>query len=289
MNKQQDKPRFIVMPFQPDTGQEYDGTGLALHFLLGNIMAAQILLKEFWFGWRVKKIFKDQQTLSEFFHGKKHLDNIIQLAREQEIQHWLNGKYYLDSDKLILNLTLSSFKGKTEKFTKKFIVNISDNLIAFRNEFIDWLATFSLPFEQNQLKKIMWPEKITHEGLDFLGRSMEATYMNYVDTSKNKDTIDLKFFKKAVMSSPDSYLAWDMKGWGLYKNKAYKEAEHAFLKAEKLNKYGLGALSGLMWCYIFTNNKHLATKFALAKADVRNENHDKAIAFVTSKIKNLFK
>jgi hypothetical protein len=286
-DQNQDKPRFIVIPFQPDAGQEYNGTGLALHFLLGNLMAVQTLLKEFWFGWRVKKIFKDQQILSKFFQGKKHLNNIAQLAREQEIQYWLSGKYLHDNDRIILNLTLSSFNGTMEEFTKKFIVDMSDNLIAFRNEFIGWLKVISLPFEQNQREKIMWPEHITQEGLDFLGRSMEATYMNYVDTSKDKETIDLKFFKKAVFASPDSYLAWDMKGWGLYKNKSYKEAEDAFLKAVTLNKDGLGALSGLMWCYIFTNNKLLAHKYAIAKADVRNENHEKARIFVTSKIKNM--
>jgi hypothetical protein len=277
------------MPFQPTKKQEYDGIGLALHFLLGNIMAVQTLLKEFWFGWRVKKLFKDQQALTEFLQGEKYLDDMTQLAREQEIQYWLNGKYYVDNDRIILHLTLSCFNGKMEEFTRKFIVDISDNLIAFRNEFIDWLEVFSLPFDQNQLKKIMWPEHITQEGLNFLGRSMEATYMNYVDTSKDKDTIDLKFFKKAVLASPASYLAWDMKGWGLYKNKAYEEAQNAFIKAVTLNKDGLGALSGLMWCYIFTNDKHLANKYAIAKANVRNENHEKARAFVTSKIKNIFK
>ena len=288
-NQKQTKSRFIVMPFQPAYPKGYDRIGMGLHFMLGNIMAVQNLLKEFWFGWRVNKIFKDQQALALFCQGEKCLDNIALLAKEQEIQYWLKGRYSLDNDLIILNLTLSNFNGNQEEYTKKFIVDLSDNLIGFRNKFIDWLGAFSLPFDQNQLEKIMWPENITMEGLNFLGHSMAATYMNYVDTKKDKDPIDLTFFEKAVLASPESYLAWDMKGWGFYKNKDYKEAENAFLKAIAFNKDGLGALSGLMWCYIFTNNKELAKKFAIAKADVRNENHEKAKTFVKNKINTIFK
>lgn len=283
-DQKQDKPRFIVMPFQPATNQEYNGIGLAFHFLLGNIMAVQTLLKEFWFGWRVTKIFKDQIALTAFCQGEKSLDDIAQLAREQEIQYWLNGSFFQDNDRIILNLTISNFDGEMEENTHEFSVDMPDNLISFRMEFIDWLGALSLPFEQNQVKKIMWPEHITQAGLNFLGRSMEATYINFVDTSKSNDPIDLTFFEKAVSASPASYLAWDMKGWGLYKNKAYKEAENAFIKAITLNKYGLGALAGLMWCYIFTNNKRLANKYAIAKADVRDEDHGKARSFVANKI-----
>ena len=49
------KPRLIVLPLQPRKEQAYSGTGLAIHFLLGNIVALHTGLKEFWFGWRVKK------------------------------------------------------------------------------------------------------------------------------------------------------------------------------------------------------------------------------------------
>ena len=88
--------------------------------------------------------------------------------------------------------------------------------------------------------------------------------------------------------TPGIQLTWDMRGWGLYKNKSYKEAEKSFLKAISFNKDGLGALSGLMWCYIFANNTDLATQYAVAKADVRNASHKKAKSFVANKIKTLF-
>ncbi len=287
-DQNQDKQRFIVMPFQPEPEQEYNGIGLGLHFFIGNIMAVQTLLKEFWFGWRANKLFKNQVEMIEFCQGKNSLDNIEQLAREQEIKYWLNGTYVQDNNKINLSLTLSIFNGNIKEHSKKFSVDLSDNLIGFRNEFIDWLGEFSLSFEDAQEKKIMWPEQISFKGLDFLGRSVESTYINYVDNSKPDDPIELKFFEKMVLTAPDSYLAWDMRGWGLYKNKSYKEAEKSFLKAISLNKDGLGALSGLMWCYIFANNTDLATQYAVAKADVRNASHKKAKSFVANKIKTLF-
>ena len=283
-----DKHRFIVMPFQPESEQVYSGIGLGLHFFIGNVMAVQPLLKEFWFGWRVNKLFKNQVEIVEFCQGKKGLDNIEQLAKEQEIKYWLNGTYVQDDNRIILSLVLSIFNGNIKEHSKKFIIDLSDNLIGFRNEFIDWLGEFSLSFKDIQRQKIMWPEQISFKGLDFLGRSVESTYMNYVDNSKPDDPIELEFFEKATLAAPNSYLAWDMKGWGLYKNRSYKEAEKAFLKAISFNKDGLGALSGLMWCYIFVNNTDLATKYAIAKADVRNASHKKAKSFVTNKIKALF-
>jgi len=283
-----DKHRFIVMPFQPESEQVYSGIGLGLHFLIGNVMAVQTLLKEFWFGWRVNKLFKNQVEIVEFCQGKKGLDNIEQLAKEQEIKYWLNGTYVQDDNRIILSLVLSIFNGNIKEHSKKFIIDLSDNLIGFRNEFIDWLGEFSLSFKDIQRQKIMWPEQISFKGLDFLGRSVESTYMNYVDNSKPDDPIELEFFEKAALAAPNSYLVWDMKGWGLYKNRSYKEAEKAFLKAISFNKDGLGALSGLMWCYIFVNNTDLAIKYAIAKADVRNASHKKAKSFVVNKIKILF-
>jgi len=283
-----DRHRFIVMPFQPESEQVYSGIGLGLHFLIGNVMAVQTLLKEFWFGWRVNKLFKNQVEIVEFCQGKKGLDNIEQLAKEQEIKYWLNGTYVQDDNRIILSLVLSIFNGNIKEHSKKFIIDLSDNLIGFRNEFIDWLGEFSLSFKDIQRQKIMWPEQISFKGLDFLGRSVESTYINYVDNSKPDDPIELEFFEKAALAAPNSYLVWDMKGWGLYKNRSYKEAEKAFLKAISFNKDGLGALSGLMWCYIFVNNTDLATKYAIAKADVRNASHKKAKSFVVNKIKILF-
>ncbi|MCP4021929.1 MAG: hypothetical protein GY729_08815, partial [Desulfobacteraceae bacterium] len=238
-----DNPRFIVMPFQPGSGQEYNGTGLALHFLLGNVMAVHTLLKEFWFGWRVNKLFEDQNALMAFCKGQKKLENLAKHSDQQGIRFWLNGNYIHKNGAIHLELNLFDFNGKPRKFSKEFILDLSDKLIEFRNEYLKWLSDCSLSFPQDQVSKIMWPETITQEGLNFLGNAMAATYINYVDRSDPKQDIDLEPFERSVIASPHSYLTWDMHGWGLYKNKSFQEAEAAFLRAIKFNKQGLGALS----------------------------------------------
>ena len=64
------KSRLVVLPFQPQEEQSYDGIGLAIHFLLGNIVAIHTGLKEFWFGWRVKKIFPEKERLVAYCRGE---------------------------------------------------------------------------------------------------------------------------------------------------------------------------------------------------------------------------
>jgi hypothetical protein len=63
------QPRLIVMPFQPAPGQKYDGCGLALHFLLGNVIVLHSDLKELWFGWRVKKLFQGEAAFKAYCRG----------------------------------------------------------------------------------------------------------------------------------------------------------------------------------------------------------------------------
>ena len=62
--KIKDRPQCIVLPFQPDSLQDFNGVGLALHFLLGNVMVLHTGLKECWFGWRVNKIFPEETDLN---------------------------------------------------------------------------------------------------------------------------------------------------------------------------------------------------------------------------------
>lgn len=269
------------MPLQPAAGQGYDGVGLGLHFLLGNVMAVHPLLNEFWFGWRVAKLFIDQDQFTRYCWGEIGFNEIEKSKGIQDVVFRLSGIYEKKAGQLAVSLTLSVFEqpGKTQ--AQSFVIDLSDGLIDFRKKFIAWLETCDLPFTDVQARKILWPERICMKGLDYLGCSMAATYMNYLDPAEVK--INLGWFEKAVKKAPDSYLAWDMKGWGLYKNQSYESAKKAFLKAVSINENGLGALAGLMWCHIFTRNRRQALKWALAKADVRQDSHEKANAFIKTK------
>jgi len=149
------------------------------------------------------------------------------------------------------------------------------------------LDACGLPFPDAQVDKALWPEETTLKGLDLLGRDLE-TY--YLDSSwGDKGPLDPELFDSAVSEAPSSYLAHDLKGWILYRNKDYKTAEESFRSAIKINSNGLGAISGLMWCGVYTNDVEKAYKWAMAKADIRGESREAARASVDRRMKKALK
>jgi hypothetical protein len=279
------KPRLIVLPFQPHEGQAYDGTGLGVHFLLGNVMALHTGLREFWFGWRVKKIFLEKERLRAYCHGGGPQLDIKKIGKEQGIRYWLEGRVQQRGRKIHVTMVLTDTKGERDKWSTELTLDLSDQLIGFRKGFLAWLETRGLPLPDARADMALWPEKTTLEGLDFLGRAMETFYLYYLHSSLDgKGLIDLKWFDRAVCAAPASYLAHDLKGWALYKNKDYKAAEESFRSALTLNSNGLGAMSGLMWCAINANDEQKAYKWAVAKADLRGESRETAKASVKKRM-----
>ena len=68
----------------------------------------------------------------------------------------------------------------------------------------------------------------------------------------------------------------DLLAWAYYRNKDYKQAKASFLRALLLNPNGIGAMSGLMWCSVFMNNKEDALYWASRKAGARMESIEDA-------------
>ena len=279
------RPKLIVLPLQPDKDQEYNGIGLGIHFLLGNMMAIHPELAEFWFGWRANKIFKSVSEFQAFCRGNNDID-LNRVAKEQKIRFWLYGRYRQKKDMIFVSLTLYDADLKKNNEIK-FSLDTADFFVDFGHVFFQWLALCNLPLDHCQMKKAMWKENISIKGLDYLGRAVETTYLNYIDASLFKDGLfDLEWFEKAVIESPLSYLTHDIKGWAFYKNKAYGKSKDSFKKALKKNADGIGALAGMMWCYVFEKNKEKAMEFSIAKADVKKDYHESAIKFIEKKFSN---
>ncbi|MBU1341820.1 MAG: tetratricopeptide repeat protein [Proteobacteria bacterium] len=280
------RSKLIVLPLQPNTDQEYNGIGLGIHFLLGNMIAVHSGLAEFWFGWRANKIFKSVSELHEFCRNKNHFNTVGFHAKEQKIRYWLYGKYKHIKDILLVSLTLYD-----DDFEKKYDIDLylepSDFFVGFGQALFNWLGQCGLPLDHQQISKALWKEDISIKGLECLGWAVETTYRNYIDPLLFKDGLfDLEWFEKAVIESPMSFLTNDLKGWAFYKNKDYKKAKDSFKKALALNPAGIGALSGMMWCHFFEKNKEKAMAFAIAKADVTHEPHDAAVKFIEKKFQN---
>ncbi|MCK5543313.1 MAG: hypothetical protein KAI40_11535, partial [Desulfobacterales bacterium] len=108
------KPKLIVMPFIPEDDQEYNGIGLGIHFFHGNIVALHTGLEEFWFGWRVKRLFPTKELLKAYCSGDGPALDIPKLAKEHEVRYWLTGKYKQNKDLIVLSLSLFDAKGETQ-------------------------------------------------------------------------------------------------------------------------------------------------------------------------------
>ena len=287
MGGEKSKPRLVVLPLIPHEGQAYNGIGLGIHFLLGNVVAVHTGLKEFWFGWRVKKIFPEKEMLKAYCHGKAPRLDIAKLGKEQGIRYWLWGNFQQQGNKMQVALVLTDTKGKPREWTTELTLDPADQLIGFRKGFFAWLGTCGLPLPDAQAARALWPEKISLKGLDLLGRDLEAYYFH--SSWGDKGPFDHKLFDSAVSAAPSSYLAHDLKGWVRYKNKDYKSAGKSFRTAIKINSYGLGAISGLMWCGVYTGDKEEAFKWAEIKADIRGGSREAARASVERRMKKALK
>lgn len=270
IGKDTGKLRFIVLPFQPESMEKFNGVGLSLHFLLGNTVVLNTHLKEFWFGWRTKKLFPARQDLTAYLTGQNEPLNFKQLSTEQEIRFWLYGK---------VNATradLSIYDQATDSHADTQIdFSADDHLVGFRKAFIDQLSGYGIPFPQDMIAPALWPEKLSLEGMDLLGRALESFYYFSSYTDK-KGKIAAEPFEQAVAAAPEAFMPQNLLGWAHYRNKNYAPAKAAFLRAVLANPAGTGAMSGLMWCGIFTKNKEEALYWASRGAEVLGRDVAKA-------------
>lgn len=253
----------IVLPFRADNRHPFDGTGLALHFLVGNVLALHTGLKEMWFGWRVKKIFSEKAALQEYCRDAAAKLDLLQVSRSQKVRLWLYGNF---SDQTV---SLHFFDGQEPDVRHAPVdlpVSIDDGLIGFRTQLLNWLESMGRPMPKAQVQAGLWPETIGHEGMDAVGRALEGFYI--YSAYGDDGLLDTSPFKKAVAEAPESFMAHDLHGWALYRNKDYTAAKRAFLTALRINPAGTGAMSGLMWCGVYGKDLEEAMFWSGRKADI---------------------
>lgn len=92
------KPKLIVLPFIPEQGCQYDGTGLAVQNLLENVLPLHTGLEELWFNWKIKKIFPDMEKYTAYYKGKGDQPDMNKLGKELGIRYWVYGSVISRSD-----------------------------------------------------------------------------------------------------------------------------------------------------------------------------------------------
>ena len=256
------KDRCIVLPFPPANPDDFDGSGLALHFLLGNVLVLHSGFKEMWFGWRAKKIFPQPQMLQRYCrHADEQLD-LTEVSRAQKIRFWMYGSYTGPA------ISMQVFDAQSEKNPLSSIelpITTSDGLVRFRHQFIQWLDALGRPMNEAHAQAALWTESIDRKGLDTVGRALEIFYLYGYGSD---DSLAVAPFEKAAAVSPDSFMAQDLYGWALYRNREYTSAKIAFLKSLRINPAGAGAMSGLMWCGVYAKDLEEAMFWSGRKADV---------------------
>ena len=253
----------IVLPFRAENRHPFDGTGLALHFLVGNVLALHTGLKEMWFGWRVKKIFPEKAALQQYCRDAAAKLDLLQVSQSQKVRLWLYGNF---SDP---SVSLHFFDGQEPDVRHAPVdlpVSIDDGLIGFRTQLLKWLESMGRPMPKAQVQAVLWPETIGHEGMDAVGRALEGFYI--YSAYGDDGPLDASPFEKAVAEAPESFMAQDLHGWALYRNKDYTAAKRAFLTALRINPAGTGAMSGLMWCGVYGKDLEEAMFWSGRKADI---------------------
>lgn len=261
--KQLPTDQCIVLPFRPENPRQFNGVGLALHFLTGNVLVLHTGFKEMWFGWRVKKIFPTQPLFQRYCREIDDELNLVQSSQSQKIRLWIYGNYSDQSTDLYF---FDSESPDTVVSPTSLKVSIEDHLVGFRTQLLDWLASFGWPMPKNQIQAALWPEKIDRQGLDAVGRALEDFYL--YSAYSGEGPLDVAPFKKAVAMAPKSFMAQDLYGWALYRNRHYKAAHDAFLSALSIHPAGAGAMSGLMWCGVYGKDLEEAMYWSGRKADV---------------------
>jgi hypothetical protein len=257
-------PRFVVLPFRATSPEGFDGCGLSLHFLLGNVMVMNHHLKEFWFGWRVKRLFADAETLQTYCHGRMAELETTRLGAEQGIRYWLAGSVRSASPVPVLDAVLYDAETGKNHRCPGLAVAPSDHLIGLRRELLTWLADAGVAFPAAQLDKALWPEYTTLPALQALGGAMAHFYAH--SAFGQGEPLEMAPYDKAVAGAEKSFLAHDMRGWALYRNQEIDAARDAFTTAIALNPDGAGVAAGLMWCAVADGDRDGALRWATAKA-----------------------
>ncbi|MEE4114490.1 MAG: hypothetical protein V2I40_16855 [Desulfobacteraceae bacterium] len=253
----------IVLPFRAETRHPFDGTGLALHFLVGNVLALHTGLKEMWFGWRVKKIFPEAAAFQRYCRDAADKLDLLQASRSQQVRLWLYGNFSGPS------VSLHFFDGLTPDARQVPVdlpISIDDGLIGFRTPLLEWLEFMGRPMPTAQVQAALWPETTGREGLDAVGRALEGFYL--YSAYGGEGPLDPLPFKTAVAKAPESFMAHDLYGWARYRNKDYPAAKRSFLTALRINPAGTGAMSGLMWCGVYGKDLEEAMFWSGRKADI---------------------
>jgi hypothetical protein len=221
--------------------------------------------QEFWFGWRVARIFPSPDDLSAYCRTGAPAPDTISSGRREQIRFWIGGTVSSSAASLSANLSLTDTETEKIQPAPEMVIDTERHLLGFRKRFMDWLGQCGHPFPPDQRDKALWPEKATTAGLDLVGRALEIFYLQ--SAYGGKAPVDTAPFQQAVDAAPAAFMSHDLLGWALYRNEHFEKAREAFMESVRINAHGAGAMAGLMWCAVMTGDRKDALNWASRKAE----------------------
>lgn len=256
-------PRCAVLPLVgKDDLTSY--AGLALHFLIGNVIVLYPVFREFWFGWRIAKIFPAPEDLKSYCRTGTPDPATVQAGKREDIRFWITG--VLTEKSGCLSATLSLIDAETEHRHRSpaMEADATGGLIGFRKRFIAWMNNCGHRLSAGQQEKALWPEEVSGEGLAAIGRALEAFYLQ--SAYGGKAPVDLPPFEAAAAEAPAAFMAHDLLGWARYRNEDYGRSREAFFESVRINPHGAGAMAGLIRCGVMMQDSKEVEYWAPRKA-----------------------
>ena len=263
-----DKPRCIVLPFWDSQGP---GTGLALQFLLSNVIAAHSVFQECWFGWRTARIFPLPDELKRYCAGVGGELDLPRLAVDQNVPCWISGR----ADAHAVEVNFFNARAQTSVLSETCAFSTEDDLVGFRRCFIDMLGRAGFPVPRERSLPMLWPERISREGLGRVGTALELFYLH--SAFGQPATLEQNLFEAAVASAPDSFMAHDLLGWAWYRKNLADQAKESFLGALVLCPDAIGPMAGLIGCAVLQKDQEAALYWTARKAFTQGEDVTAAV------------
>ncbi|GAB6038814.1 hypothetical protein JCM15519_33730 [Fundidesulfovibrio butyratiphilus] len=270
-----DRPQLVVLPILPAQGQADDGLALGVQNALEMTLYVHDGLKREAFLWEIKKLFPSEKDFLDYAAGAGPGLSLAQAAKQAGVRYVLEGRI---TDAAQRTVSVRLFDAQTGSTAESVLpLDADTGLKGLREGLLNVLAANGLPLSAQQRPKALWEEKTSLPALKALGAATREHYA--VQGFKAKEAKpSLAPYQQATQLAPESYLARNWLGWGLWRTEDLPGIKREFEAAVTLNPAGVDALDGLISIAKKQNDIPGLKQWSARMAQARGENPDEAVA-----------
>ncbi|GFK92245.1 Photosystem I assembly protein Ycf3 [Fundidesulfovibrio magnetotacticus] len=271
------RPKLLVLPVLPAQGQVDGSLGMGVQNALEMTLFAHDGLEQNALIWHLGKLFASEKDFREYAVGRGPAIDPGEAARKAEVRYVLGGRF-TDAKRRTVDAWLFDVQGGNMA-RAVLPLDPDTGLQGLRAGLLDFLASNGLPLAEGQRSRTLWTEKTSPKALEALGAATMEHYA--VHGFRDKDAKpDLAPYKEAARLAPESYLARNWLGWGLWRYGDNAAIAREFEAALKLNPDGVDALDGMVTLAGRSGDHQEEARWAGRKAQARGEDRAEAEARV---------